>query len=565
MSPMKSPVRVTVYPSPTAGISRRTALSSDPNSSQFSLRQSKQQARNRSGVVRQLTTKSTFVEPVEFSEPAENHTNGDSEASDVEEPIPAEGCLPGRIPPPSLRHQQRWKVKSHSESATCSSSQFVIDEYALPVIRKSSSNLRATHGYVTRSLFHDSSAEKNHDLTASSNCADLVNGVSSAAGFPKVVGVEKAFFTDLELLGSDSCDSEYLCCELVSEFGPDENNVSQVQVRLFHSGLTVETLSSCCSFDAKFMNCPNHVPGNTSTVSGVQTAGITSVAAELLEPNILSQPFSSDSEDEWCDVEVPEDSVAGSDCTSDWEAYAAEICEEDLPRLGVVKLDAEFHADPFEWRMADEYWGSHRVQYSHDTQFKGGHAEGKPQWFGEYLDPATSANLRPVDIFNKAFLLDIMRMVCRETNRYAARECESGSESENQRPKQLSHAKFLLSIADDLVKGRKGGVAAASRLRSSQQSLHHSKHGETRRNCSVCGKLTKLTCPKCNWKPMCLGDCYLDHHEDPDCCSGRRSLRPRGWRLRDKGISVGARVSMVGVKRVSVSSGVRHATAWVQE
>ncbi|KAL3700920.1 hypothetical protein R1sor_018942 [Riccia sorocarpa] len=84
---------------------------------------------------------------------------------------------------------------------------------------------------------------------------------------------------------------------------------------------------------------------------GIQMDGIINEVAELLEGTVLSHDFSSGSEDDWFEDEVG-DTVntldSGSD--SDWELYAPEICQEDLPRLGLVDLDQEFHDSPFEWR-----------------------------------------------------------------------------------------------------------------------------------------------------------------------------------------------------------------------
>ncbi|KAL3695941.1 hypothetical protein R1sor_010017 [Riccia sorocarpa] len=400
LSPLKSPLRVTVYPSPNGSNSGWSSLCTQPEGSQFSLRRSKQQAR-----------KSSFRETVEFPEQAEIPANAESLAFEGDDPVLAEDVLPGRKPPPSLRHQQRWKVKPHVEGVRLSSSHHcVIDESALPVIRNSTSSFRAPHGYVTRNLFQENSTDHCSAETSNSNRGNSVNYVSSknvggAVGVHRIVGVEKEFFTDINLLGSECCDSEYICCELISESEADENNVSSLQVRLFHNGLTVDTFRSCCSFAEKFQNCTNH-ESYKSVLSGVQTEGVCSAAAQLLHPTVLSQPFSSESEDDW--VEASDDSFSGSDSTSDWEEYAAEICEEDLPRLGIVKLDVDFEADPFEWRMADEFWRSHRVDYSHDTKFKGPHPEPVPEWFGEYIHCGEGARLQPIQIFNRVFPLDVM-------------------------------------------------------------------------------------------------------------------------------------------------------------
>ncbi|KAL3686142.1 hypothetical protein R1sor_004164 [Riccia sorocarpa] len=204
-------------------------------------------------------------------------------------------------------------------------------------------------------------------------------------------------------MGSEFCDPEYLCCELVEEFAADATNVSKVKVRLFHSGLTVETFRSCCSFSDKFLTCSKRKVGHESVVSGVHTAGIVLEAAQLLEPMILSHSFSSASEDEWTEASDRDKRESSGQSGSDWEYYAVGIFEEDLPRLGVVKLDEQFHVDLFEWRMADEFWGSHRVDYSHSTKFKGVHDVPIPSWFAEFLQPGRDADLQPIDIFNKMF------------------------------------------------------------------------------------------------------------------------------------------------------------------
>ncbi|KAL2602943.1 hypothetical protein R1flu_008799, partial [Riccia fluitans] len=70
-----------------------------------------------------------------------------------------------------------------------------------------------------------------------------------------------------------------------------------------------------------------------------------------------------------------------SDSESDYEQYVDEICREDVPRLGLVKLPTSFATEKLEWQFADEFWPSHHTEFSHETEFKGEDPEPLPVWF----------------------------------------------------------------------------------------------------------------------------------------------------------------------------------------
>ncbi|KAL3681269.1 hypothetical protein R1sor_024225 [Riccia sorocarpa] len=179
-------------------------------------------------------------------------------------------------------------------------------------------------------------------------------------------------------------------------------------------------LSSTSRRDPKLVTSPLKSPLRISVIPSPSTDGINSEVAELLEGTVLSHDYSSGSQDDRFEDEVG-DTVNTLDSGSDsvWELYASKICQEDLPRLGLVELDQEFQDSPFEWRMAEELWASHRTDYSHDTEFKGSSPEPVPDWFSPTLDSSPPCELQPIQFFNKMFPLETMWMVVRETNRYA--------------------------------------------------------------------------------------------------------------------------------------------------
>ncbi|KAL3696250.1 hypothetical protein R1sor_010326 [Riccia sorocarpa] len=243
--------------------------------------------------------------------------------------VPIEVLLPTQEVPPSVRHRQRCKVGAISQLSTFSTQpSCVLDERALPVLIPSSRAARVPHSYVTQSLFHEKSSLTTSNLSA---CPSAVgnDAICGVAGRMQVIGVEKDVFTDMELLGSDSCHSDYICCQLVEELSVDAYNISKIRK---------------------------------------QTGLLLTIMMQVHD-------------------------TFGSDSGSDWEEYATEICQEDLPRLGVVMLEQDFHSRPFEWQMADEFWASHRTEYSHDTTFQGAHPEPLPEWLKESLASVPVTNL----------------------------------------------------------------------------------------------------------------------------------------------------------------------------
>ncbi|KAL3682244.1 hypothetical protein R1sor_000266 [Riccia sorocarpa] len=255
-SPLKSPIRVSVVRSPSAGKSYRSSLCTEscttvrdsPEFSQISLRRYKQRARN----------------PQHISTLQNTDSN----------PLPVLVDLPPIVEaPPSIRHLQRWKPGAHSQGVASSSRlQCAIDKESLPVLIPSVSSNRFTHGYVTRSWFHENCSQKDPESLSTSNSRCFPSVVASDAG------------------------------------------AAEPQVK--------------------------------SYVTGVQSDGIVSRPGELLGETILSQNFETDSELEW-DADEEVQPVSGSD-ESDWETYAPEICQEDLPRLGVVQIDQDFDSRPME-------------------------------------------------------------------------------------------------------------------------------------------------------------------------------------------------------------------------
>ncbi|KAL3681499.1 hypothetical protein R1sor_024455 [Riccia sorocarpa] len=122
----------------------------------------------------------------------------------------------------------------------------------------------------------------------------------------------------------------------------------------------------------------------------------------LLEGTILTSTFESESEEDWISEEDDHSVQAAAndpEGESDWEDYKAEILEEDLPRLGLMKTDEDFHSDPLEWQLADENWPSASTAYSHNSAFEGGEEEPIPSWFYD-KDASKLLTLQPMDIFN---------------------------------------------------------------------------------------------------------------------------------------------------------------------
>ncbi|KAL3695208.1 hypothetical protein R1sor_009284 [Riccia sorocarpa] len=189
--------------------------------------------------------------------------------------------------------------------------------------------------YVIRSLFRDFVP----DMSNSSQPI-TVNPPAElkTASQYKLVWVFIDVLSPEELAGCIPCDSEYLCSELLSEFGDDIMNLAKVKVRLLHSEPEVE------------------------------------------EETIRTMVFSEDDDSEWGDESMGKDKNSGSELSSDCEDYVDDILREDLPRLGLMnmKWDHKDEAEPFKRQFSDENWPSHAIWFSHDTAFKGHDQEPVP-------------------------------------------------------------------------------------------------------------------------------------------------------------------------------------------
>ncbi|KAL3693989.1 hypothetical protein R1sor_007640 [Riccia sorocarpa] len=445
LSPLDSPIRICLRASPQKDLQEKC---------QFSLRNQRRQARLSGARDRPSDSAlppriSCLVTPV--SQPNENL--GGPNAEDVG--LSFSAALPGLDPapvttslPPASKH--RAKARSAQRVSTSRRPLFTFDDSNAPIISSPCGDAILAPPYVTRSLFRESLLSNNSSSVITNSTSAVVNAVDDIC----VIGVSTDVFSDEELVGSNPCFDEFICCQLIDEFQDVILGLQKVIVRLFSSGETMEVFRVCAAI------------GRHDT-----------------DIHVIS-----DSESEWdeCVTElggVPDQSDSGSD----WEQYEAEICHEDLPRLGLLKLDEAYSTSSFEYRMSDEFWASNQDD-SDDI---------------------------PIPI------------------------------------RALSHAKFLLCIADELVMDSKFGRSGSSH-RKATSAIHHSRKGETRRNCCMCGKLTKFS-----WRCMCLEECFVEHHGDVNCCADTRRRRGRRRDSRGKGVTVGTRVSIVGVKQVSTSGILR--------
>ncbi|KAL2631632.1 hypothetical protein R1flu_016318 [Riccia fluitans] len=151
------------------------------------------------------------------------------------------------------------------------------------------------------------------------------------------------------------CEKEFICCALVREFTDNVRGLEKVLVKVLHTGRTVETFRSCSEFTEKFQNCFNHTL-EAVTIAGVFMQDLQIAADAELTGTILIQAFESEAESEWSEIYFrPNITQEGtnSEADSDWEDTAREIVLEDLPRLGLLKVDNNFKNDPFDWQMAD--------------------------------------------------------------------------------------------------------------------------------------------------------------------------------------------------------------------
>ncbi|KAL3677451.1 hypothetical protein R1sor_027399 [Riccia sorocarpa] len=302
----KSPVRICLQASPGSGARRLHESDSQPASQLLSTFQSSiaqgsasqvngWSLRRQKGVARKGTVNSQLKRTAHLPAPAEHpaHEGGsqlavsaDEGSSDDDDVLPVAAPKPGRIPPPSIRHMR--------QPAT---------------------------------------------------------GVKSSTDFLKIIGVEKDVFTDSDLAGKIDCDSEFLCVHLLNEYVDDISGLSRVSVRLPHNGKVYDTFSRCCDFSLKFSMCPNH-SGRETVLANVNSQAVSDQTEVLLEGTILTSTCESESEEDWISEEDDHSVQAAandSEGESDWEDYKAEILEEDLPRLGLMKTDEHFHSDPLEW------------------------------------------------------------------------------------------------------------------------------------------------------------------------------------------------------------------------
>ncbi|KAL3675523.1 hypothetical protein R1sor_025471 [Riccia sorocarpa] len=254
--------------------------------------------------------------------------------------------------------KHRAKTRSAQGVSTSRRPLFTFDDSNVPIISAPCGDVILAPPYVTRSLFRESLLSNNSLSVITNSTSAVVNAVHDIC----VIGVSTDVFSDEQLVGSNPCFDEFICCQLVDEFHDVILGLQKVIVRLFSSGETMEVFRSCCEFKEKFTKCPKHTTPIDDTVIGVQSSSASSESVPLLEDTILTSTFISDSESEWdeCATElgdVPDQSDSGSD----WEQYEAEICHEDLPRLGLLKLDEAYATSSFEYRMSDEFWASNQA------------------------------------------------------------------------------------------------------------------------------------------------------------------------------------------------------------
>ncbi|KAL3676382.1 hypothetical protein R1sor_026330 [Riccia sorocarpa] len=350
-SPLKSPVRLCIQqsPLPVTATLRQVKFTS--------LRRQKRAARSLEG---RLVN----------SEPA-SVANGDDRV-DVQRG-PAHNSTVEHAPPVSLRDTAKWK--NFRSDGTHRRPLELTDEAELPILKPPSG--AAYHGYVTRSLFgsHDSLGPSQYvDRNVPAVC-------NKNSGLTVIIGVSVEVFTELELTGSTTCFPEFVCCCLLDEFLDDISSLPKVRVRLLQNGLCVETFRSCCEFESRFKDCPNHKCGDGSVIPSVTVTQGEDSAVYPVEGSILAGGFSSNEDSDWSEEPTSNDPVLDSESDSDWETYCEEILEEDLPRLGLPKLPATFYEDPLEWQFADEHWPSNKTRYSHETCFLGSDPEPIPSWF----------------------------------------------------------------------------------------------------------------------------------------------------------------------------------------
>ncbi|KAL3683704.1 hypothetical protein R1sor_001726 [Riccia sorocarpa] len=382
-TPLKSPVRIRLQSSPGGAVNTSDAIDSQPFSqvlssftcgpgpesvsqgAGWSLRREKGNARK--GMTQ---FKRPGRIPAPIPEATEVAAVGDEGSADDDEALPVAAPKPGRFPPPSIHEQRLWK--SVAFGAGSASSRISLDLSKLPVVDIPSVGGSAGRPYVLRSLFRDSGCQ---------TAGKPASGVKSSSSFVKIIGVETDVLSPTDAVGARTCDEDFLCVFLLKEYVDDVPGLDRVSIRLPHNGKIVDTFSSCCDYSAKFSECPNH-SGQEPLVANVKEQVVSAEAEVLHEGTILNTTFQSESETDWFSEEdgtqLPLTAGNDSEEESDWEDYQDEILEEDLPRLGLTKVDSEFLSDPWEWQLADENWPSSNTSFSHNCAFEGEAEEPLP-------------------------------------------------------------------------------------------------------------------------------------------------------------------------------------------
>ncbi|KAL3693828.1 hypothetical protein R1sor_007479 [Riccia sorocarpa] len=82
-------------------------------------------------------------------------------------------------------------------------------------------------------------------------------------------------------------------------------------------------------------------------------------------------------------------------------------------------------------------------------------------------------------------------------------------------------------VADELVKMSNRSGAEFLAHDGCDSSMHFSEKRTTGslRLCCECRKLTRLCCPKCKGKAMCMGACFVKHHQRKICCADAGNWR----------------------------------------
>ncbi|KAL3682997.1 hypothetical protein R1sor_001019 [Riccia sorocarpa] len=202
-SPLDSPIRICLRVSSQKDLQERC---------QFSLRNQRRQARLSGARDRPSDSAlppriSCLVTPV--SQPHENL--GGPNASDVG--LSFSAALPVLDPAPvttSLPPASKHKAKTRSAQGVSTSKRplFTFDDSNAPIISAPCGDVILAPPYVTRSLFRESLLSNNSPSVITNSTSAVVNAVHDIC----VIGVSTDVFSDEQLVGSNPCFDEFICC-----------------------------------------------------------------------------------------------------------------------------------------------------------------------------------------------------------------------------------------------------------------------------------------------------------------------------------------------------------------